>query len=61
MDDPRVVASALAAAILITFLWRFYRVHVRPGLTRDNWLRALTGITLIIVSIALSVWWRRNM
>jgi hypothetical protein len=61
MDDPKILASALAAGILFAFLLRFYRVHIRPGFTRDNWLRALGGITVIIASILLSIWWRRNM
>jgi hypothetical protein len=61
VDEPRILASALAAAILFAFLLRFYRVHVRPGFTRDNWLRALGGIMVIITSVLLSVWWRRHM
>ncbi len=61
MDDPKLLASALAAGILFAFLWRFYRNYVRPGFTRENWLRALGGIIVIIASILLSVWWRRNM
>jgi hypothetical protein len=61
MDDPKILASALAAAILFAFLLRFYRIHVRPGFTRDNWLRAVGGIAIIIASILLSVWWRRHM
>lgn len=61
MSDPKILASALAAGILFAFLLRFYRLHVRPGFTRDNWLRALGGCAVIIASILLSLWWRRHM
>ncbi len=61
MNDPKILASALAAGILFAFLLRFYRLYVRPGFTRDNWLRALGGVAVIIGSILLSIWWRRHM
>jgi len=60
MSDPTIVASAMALSILVVFLFRFYRRHVRPGLTRDNWRRTMFGITIIIASVLLSIWWRHH-
>lgn len=60
MNDTANVVSAIAITILLVFLFRFYRKQVAPGLQRGQVGQTLFGLAVIIASILLSIWWRKN-
>ena len=60
MNDTAYIASAMAAAILVVFLVRFYRRQIAPGIGQRRLRQTLGGLAVIIGSILLSLWLRSN-
>ena len=58
MGDTANLASAMAIAILLVFLFRFYRRQIAPELKRQRLSQVLGGLAVIVGSIVLSIWLR---
>ncbi len=60
MSDTANFVSAIAITLLLVFLFRFYRKQIAPGLKQGRMTQTLIGLAVIIASILLSIWWRKN-
>ena len=60
MSDPAYFASAMAIAILLGFLVRFYRRQMAPHMKRERLPQIVAGLAVIVGSIAASIWLRMN-
>jgi hypothetical protein len=60
MVDTVHLANAIAITILLVFLLRFYRRQIAPGLRQRRLAQTLAGLAVIIASILLSIWLRKN-
>jgi quinol-cytochrome oxidoreductase complex cytochrome b subunit len=60
MSDVANLVSAMAITVLLVFLYRFYRRQIAPGLKNRRLIQTLSGLAVIIASIVLSIWLRKN-
>ncbi|TDJ69433.1 MAG: hypothetical protein E2O35_01420 [Proteobacteria bacterium] len=60
MSATTDLLSAMAIAILLVFLLRFYRRQIAPGLKHHRLSQTLGGLAVIVASILLSIWLRKN-
>ena len=60
MSDTAILVGAISITITMVFLVRFYRKQIAPGIGQRRWTQTLGGLAVIIGSILLSIWWRKN-
>ncbi|MDP6183778.1 MAG: hypothetical protein QF609_08160 [Gammaproteobacteria bacterium] len=60
MSDTTILAGAMAVIIIMVFLVRFYRRQIAPGIGQRRWTQTLGGLAVIVGSILLSIWLRKN-
>jgi len=60
MNNTANLAGAMAITILMVFLFRFIRKQIIPDLRRRRLTQTLGGLAIIIGSILLSIWLRKN-